>query len=98
MKNETISKLSIGDFTIEAVIEDDILLYHCNIKSGSVAFSSEELEQIAVFYESAEVRFKEIIEEYEESRLLEEWFDSEEGIKEYEMERRYEYNQWARSR
>ena len=98
MKNETISKLSIGDFTIEAVIEDDTLLYFCNIKSPSIAFSSEELEQIAVFYESAEVRFKEIIEEYENEKLLEEWFDSDEGMKEYEMERRYEYNEWARSR
>lgn len=98
MKNETITKLAIGDFTIESVIEDDTLLYFCNVKSKSIAFSPEELEQIVIFYEDSEIKFKKILEDYESEKLLQEWFDSDEGVKDYELERRYEYNDWLRSR
>lgn len=98
MKNQTLKTLQIGKLSIESVIEDDEIFYNLKIENTNIFLSPEEMEQVLCFTEEAECDFKKLKEEYESEKLLQEWFDSDEGVKNYEMERRYEYNDWMRTR
>ena len=98
MKNTTLKTLQIGKLSIESVIEDEEMFYNLKIEGTNIFLSPEEMEEVLCFTEESECDFKKLKEEYEEERLLQEWFDSDEGVKDYEMERRYEYNDWLRTR